>query len=321
MSETEDLVERIRELTGWRTVKPPKIITDTSDAFAIERGDILRLGGRDYLVLGHKYESRFGIADQPKYWVLGTYEMATGLRKIIKTVFYEEFNVHIGVFRVHCYRSPDKEAEVLRLVRGDMRFMQGYTVRDDENNNIRVLDFVHGRTVLDHVVEINKSHEQYCAEDLPDLLWRLAAGIEAIQFLHRHGTCHGDIRNDHLIIEKDTAHFRWIDFDLNQHVADYDLWSLGNILNYMVGKGIVSFDKVFKSPEFSAETKASLAPEDASAFYEYRIMNLHKVYPYLPQRLNDILAHFTIRPKEFYANIDDLLHEYIEMLDSDFPAG
>lgn len=321
MGETDDQVERIRAITGWRSVKPPRIITDTSDAFAIERGNILRLAGRDYLVLGYKYESRFGIADQPKYWVLSTYEMTTGLRKIIKTIFYEEFNVHIGVFRIHCYRSPDKEAAVLKLVRGDMRFMQGYTVRDDKDNNIRVLDFVNGPTILDYVVEINKSHEQYFYEDLPDILWRLAASIEAIQFLHKNGTCHGDIRNDHLIVEKGTDHFRWIDFDLNQNVADYDLWSLGNVLNYTVGKGIVSFDKVFKSREFSAETRARLAPEDASAFYEYRIMNLHKVYPYLPRRLNDILAHFTIRPKDYYAHIDDLLREYIEMLDNEFPAG
>lgn len=113
MNESKRLAERIREVTGWRKIDRPVIVTDTSDPFSIERGNIVRLGRRDYIVRGHKYESRFGIADQPKYWVLSVYELETGEPKILKTVFYEEFNIHIGVFKVHCFRSPDKEAHVL----------------------------------------------------------------------------------------------------------------------------------------------------------------------------------------------------------------
>ena len=320
MNNDPRLVERIKEVTGWHRVEKPKIITDTSDSFRIERGNIVRLGGRDYVVRGFKYESRFGITDQPKYWVLSVYELETAEQKILKTVFHEEFNVHIGIFKIHCFRSPDKEAHVLDLVRGDMRFMQGFTVRDDKDNNVRVLDYIKGPSIFNRIYEINKSHERYFHEDLPDILRMLAGCIEAIMFLHQNGTCHGDIRNDHIIIETGTGRFRWIDFDLDQHVSDYDMWSLGNIINYSIGKGITSFDRVLKGKEFAPEIKNSLRPEDASAFYEYRIMNLQKVYPYLPRKLNDILAHFSVRPKEYYTDVRRLLEDYYEMLDTDFPA-
>ena len=315
------LADRIREVTGWSTAARPKIITDTTDWIHIERGNVLRLDGHDFVVKGCKYESRFGIDDQPKYWVLSAVDLETGGPKIIKTVFLEEFHVHIGLFKIHCYRSPEKEARVLDLVRGDSRFMQGYTVLDDKNNHVRVIDFIKGETIFQYLYRINKPHEQYCREDLPQILRNVAECIRAIEFLHRHGTCHGDIRNDHIIIDADTGRYRWIDFDLNQHVADYDLWSIGNILHYSVGKGIVTFEKVLKNPAFPQETRASLTPDDASGFYEYRIMNLGKIFPYLPPQLSDILLHFTVRPRAFYRTMTELLADYTEMLDNEFPTN
>ena len=77
MNDVSRLVERIQEVTGWHRVKKPEIITDTSDSFRIERGNIVRLGGCDYVVRGFKYESRFGITDQPKYWILSVYDLET----------------------------------------------------------------------------------------------------------------------------------------------------------------------------------------------------------------------------------------------------
>ena len=321
MGELEQLAERIREITGWRRVDKPRILTDTSDPFSLRRGDILRLGGKDFVVKGHKYETRFGIGDQPKYWVLSAVAIETAEPKIIKVVFHEEFHVHIGIFRIHCFRSPEKESRVLDLVRGDHRFMQGYTVPDGHNNQVRIIDFIKGPTIFEHIFNINKTHEQYFAEDLPGILRNLAECIRAVAFLHQHETCHGDIRNDHIILEPDTGRYRWIDFDLNQHVSDYDVWSLGNILNYATGKGITTFDKVFKTKEIDAKVKVSLEAGDASGFYEYRIMNLKKVYPYIPQKLNDILLHFTLHPKSYYATVTELLGDYLEMLDSDFPVS
>lgn len=155
----------------------------------------------------------------------------------------------------------------------------------------------------------------------PSILRKLVNSMRAIHFLHDQGTCHGDIRNDHIIIDASTGEYRWIDFDLNQNVSDFDIWSLGNILNYSIGKGINSFKIVMKSKVFSDKTKQSLEPADASAFYEYRVMNLRKLFPYIPERLNDILMHFTIQPKGAYPTVRQLTDNFCEVLDVVFPAG
>ncbi len=319
MSESDRLISRIKELTGRQLVRPPKIVTDTSDAMRIERDHIMRFDGMNFIIEGNRYETRFGISDQPKYWVFSAIDLKTGEKKIIKTVFHEDFHVHIGVFKIHCYRSPEKEAKILELVRGDTRFMQGYTFLDEKGNNVRVIDFIPGKSIFNFIYEINKSHEEYFVEDLPDILRQLVSCIEAIKYLHEHGFCHGDIRNDHILIDAKTGQYRWIDYDLKQHVSDFDVWSMGNIVNYAVGKGINSFKNVFKSKHFSDAIKGNLTGEDASAFYEYRVMNLQKLYPYIPDNLNNILNHFTVRPKAPYQSLSQLLDDYKEMLMIDFP--
>ncbi|MCK5125305.1 MAG: serine/threonine protein kinase [candidate division Zixibacteria bacterium] len=319
MNELETLQKRIEELTSWPIVHLPKIITNTSEPMKILRGQVLRLDGRDFVIEGNQYETRFGIADQPKYWVFSAIELETGKKKIIKTVFHEDFNVHIGVFKIHCYRSPEKEADVLELVKGDRRFMQGYTILDEFDNNTRVIDFIRGKTIFQHIYSIDKSHREYFTEDLPDILYNLIGTMEAIQHLHENNLCHGDIRNDHIIIERDTGKYRWIDFDLKQHVADFDVWSMGNILNYAVGKGINSFKLIMRSDDFTDSVKSTLEADDASAFYEYRIMNLKKLYPYIPDSLSDILMHFAVRPRGTYSTIKQLLDDYRVMLNKDFP--
>lgn len=321
MNDKNRLIERIQEVTGRPVSRPPTVVTDTSDPMRIMRGQVMRVGGHDFVIEGNRYETRFGIADQPKYWVFSAIDLDSGDKKIIKTEFHEDFHVHIGVFRIHCYRSPDKETEVLELVQGDSRFMQGYSIRDEKGNNIRVIDFIPGRTIFQHVYGIDKTHRRYFEEELPGILYKLVSSMEAIQFLHDNSVCHGDIRNDHIIIESATGAYRWIDFDLKQHVSDFDVWSVGNILGYVIGKGINSFRVVLKSPEFSDEVKNSLRPEDGSAFYEYRVMNLKKLYPYIPERLNDILRHFTIQQRGSYGTVRELIDEFCEMLASEFPSA
>jgi len=319
MDDRAQIAERIRELTGWASVDHFRILTDTTDWMRIERGDVMQLGGRNFLVKGNLHETRFGIGEQPKYWVFSTLDLETGGHKIIKTVFLEDFHVHVGIFKIHCYRSSEKEAYVLDIAKGDHRFMQGYTVMDDTRNRIRIIDFIRGKTLFWYVHGIEKSHERYFHEDLPGILRNLTDCLEAIDFLHKRGTCHGDIRNDHIIIDADTGKYRWIDFDLNQHVSDYDVWSLGNIISYAVGKGINSFQQILKGHQFSDKVKESLKPEDGSAFFEYRVMNLKKLYPYIPPKLDSILNHFTIKPTAYYTNCGRLIEDFGEMLETEFP--
>ena len=318
MNEKEKLARRISDITGWDPPDSFSVITNTSDWMRIVRGDVIRLQNHDFVIRGHGYESRFGIGDQPKYWVFNAFELETGKHKILKMVFHEDFYVHIGVFKIHCFRSPEKEARVLEIVNGDQRFMQGQTYSDAVGNMIRVIDFIKGETLFQNLFDIKKNHRDYFEQDLPGILKKLIDSIEAINYLHQQKICHGDIRNDHIIIENGTGLFRWIDFDLNQNVADYDVWSLGNIINYAVGKGITTFKAVLQSKQFSDTVKESLKSADASGFFEYRIMNLKKLYPYIPESLNNILMHFTIKPEKYYENMDQLLEDYHKMLAMDF---
>ncbi len=319
MSDKEQLLEKINSMMGWKIPAHRfKIVTDTSEWMNIHRGHIISLNGKNFLVRGNMNEPRFGIDDQPKYWVFSAIELETGKEKIIKTVFYEEFISHIGIFKIRCYRSPEKESQILESVRGDDRFMQGYTIYDQKENNVRIIDYIKGVKLFHYIPNIPKTHKNYFYEDLPELLHKILSSIEAIRDLHKRGFCHGDIRNDHIIIESNTRIFRWIDFDLKQDVTDFDMWSVGNIICYAVAKGILTFDAALKSKQFSNEIKNSLDASDSSAFYEYRIMNLKKIYDYIPERLSDILQHFTIRPKAFFRDIDELLEKYQEMLIKEF---
>jgi hypothetical protein len=315
------LIKRIKEVTGWSYVDHVRIVTDVSDWMRIDAGDVVVLDGQEFLIKGNMYETRFGISEQPKYWVFSAVDLEGREEKIIKMPFHESFDVRIAGFRIHCFRSSEKEVRVLNMVRGDRRFMQGRTVMDSHGNPIRILDYIKGDTIFKIIHNNNKSHERYYHEDLPGILRNLTDCIHAIILLHDNHMCHGDIRNDHIIVDADGGYYRWIDFDLNQHVLDFDLWSMGNILNYAVGKGINAFSKVLKSDAFSDRIKNSLAPEDASAFYEYRVMNLKKLYPYISDRLSDILLHFTVKPKAFYPNLKLLLRDYIRMLERDFPMS
>lgn len=315
----EELLQKIEELTGW-VINPYRfrLVTDTSEWMNIHRGHVIRLGDKDYIVRGNMNEPRFGIDDQPKYWVFSAIEIESGKEKIIKTVFNEDFIAHIGIFKIRCYRSPDKESETLDKVRGDLRFMQGYTVYDEKGNNVRIIDYIKGKKFFHHIPQISKHHEDYFFSELPAILHKLLQSILAIKDLHDWNLCHGDIRNDHIIIESDSGNYRWIDFDLKQDVTDFDLWSIGNIISYAVAKGILTFDAAMKNPDIPTHRKESLVAGDCSAFYEYRIMNLVKIYPYIPEHLTKILQHFTMKPIAFYKDIDHFIGEYIEMLQKDF---
>ncbi len=313
------LIERINELTGW-IIQPNRfqLVTDTTEWMNIFRGHVLHMGSHYYVIRGNMTETRFGINEQPKYWVFSAIELESGKEKIIKTVFHEEFTAHIGIFKIRCYRSPEKESEVLHVGRHDERFMQGFSCYDKVKNNVRVIDYIRGTTFFDFIPSIKKPHKQYFIEDLPGILRKLKYLFEAIQMLHRKELCHGDIRNDHIMIDQKSDVYKWIDFDLKQDVSDFDMWSLGNILSYAVAKGIITFESALKSKEFTPQQKESLTSTDGSAFYQYRIINLSKLFDYIPPILDRILKHFTIRPIAYYAGIDEFIDDYHEMLEREF---
>jgi serine/threonine protein kinase len=284
----------------------PEIFGDTTNFMYIDRGHLIELGGELFMVRGNEKEGRFGLDEQPKFWVKRAISLTNGQKYILKLVCQEAFKIQIGLFRIMCSRSAEKEAQVLDLVRGDHRFMQGRSERDSHGNLVRVIDFINGTDLLNYICSLNMPHEEYFRVVFPSLLTKAITAFKAIQFLNENGLCHGDIRNDHILIERETGAFRWIDFDLTQDFSDFDLWSLGNILHCLVGKGFVTFrDTIREQPWLSG----LLGDNDASAFFPHRVMNMRKIHPYVPENLNSILLRFSQGAPNFYSSISEVVED------------
>lgn len=290
--------------------RPLRVLDDTSDFFRIGYGDVLVLGGELFLVRHNAKEGRFGLDDEVKHWVKRAIRLGDGSLKILKLVFHERFTTRIGDLVYDCYRSPEKEARILALVAGHPHFMQGYTAPDVRGNPVRVIDFVHGPSLAARVDALDLPHEAYFHEVLPGLLAAFCESVRAIGFLHDHGEKHGDIRRDHLIVDRHSGRFRWIDFDYNyrhrDNVYSYDLFGLGNVLVYLVGKGDVRFGAL---REAGHPALASLCPEDANIVFQHRLANLRKVYPYIPEGLNRVLLHFSSGARWHYETTGQLLDD------------
>lgn len=284
--------------------------TDATDFYRVGYGDLLVLAGRPYLILNNAKEGRFGLDDQEKFWVKRAVDLETGQRKIIKLVFFENFTATVGGIAFACFRSPGKEARILNKVAGHPHFMQGFAVTDSRGNVIRVLDFIYGKSLYDAIEAMTCSHECYFFEYFPGIFAKFRLCIEAIGFLHRHGEKHGDIRRDHVLIDRESGNYRWIDFDFNyrhhENIFGYDLFGIGNVLMYLVGKGDLLVPDLERAAHPSA---AVIGPGDRNIVFRHRLANLRKVYPYIPESLNRILLHFSTGANWFYEHVDQLLED------------
>ncbi len=307
--EVRELVKRLRPSLSLGEYG--KIFTDTTAYMEISYGDVIEIDGMHYLVLRDEVERSFGIED-PKYWVKRCIQLETGDRKILKLVFHEKFLLKLGTLKIPCYRSPEKEARILDLVRGDERFMQGFSRFDKKGNVVRIIEIVSGKR-LDHIIfEIETSHKDYFYGHLPGILEKFIESCKAIKLLHENGEIHGDIRRDHLWQEYGTGRYRWIDFDYTYEFEEspfgLDIFGLGSLLIYIVGKQIYTPSNL-SSQGFSPETAALIDKGDFSLLYKNRIVNLKKLFPYIPERLNLILMHFSNAAETFYETVDEFLED------------
>jgi hypothetical protein len=309
----ENIQERLRRLGLPALEARPVVWRDTTRYMSIERGHVVVLEGVPYLVRCNEREGRFGLDEQPKFWVKRAINLATGATQVLKLVVEESFKVTVGARQILCVRSAAKESRVLELVRGDARFMQGRTVRDAAGNPVRVIDFIPGNDLLSELDALRVAHEEYCRAFLPSVLARVAESLAGLARLHQAGLCHGDIRNDHLLVERSTGAYKWIDFDLDQGFADFDIWSVGNILHYVAAQGFMTFREAIETqPRLSGK----LTRDDASFFFPHRIMNLAKVYPYLPEKLNRVLLRFSFGAPACYDRISQITDDLAEVLTS-----
>lgn len=301
------------------------VVTDTTQIMSIDYGDVIKLDCGHYMVYKNEAERRFGLED-PKYWVKRCIELETGVRKILKLEFHETFPVKVGEFKIDCFRSPDKESRILEIVDGDPRFMQGKTTRDAAGKNVRILDIVQGRRLDLTIERFDMDHKTYFREILPGLLRKYLDAIEAIGKLHSHGERHGDIRRDHLYIEYETKRWCWIDFDYTfkfyEHPFGLDLFGLGNILVFMAGMDNITVQS-YKKMRFPDDKLPNITDDDLSIAIANRIINLQKIYPYIPSELNQILLHFSNGAEVFYSTTDELLEDLIpcvEKMEADVSA-
>lgn len=305
--------------TRWFTPSGPghqfKIYKDTSDFFGIEFGDIVVLNDVPYLIRHNAKEGRFGLDDEVKFWVKRAIDLNTGETRIIKLVFHEKFIARIGNIEFECFRSPLKEARILNMVKDNPNFMHGFSVQDEQGNVVRVLDMIYGKTLADHVSDIagGTDHKTYFYEYFPEILDNFIECIEAIRFLHDRGEKHGDIRRDHILTDRYTGRYRWIDFDYNfrhrENMFGYDLFGLGNVLMYLAGMGDALLPDLRRAKHPALD---KLTDGDVNIVFHNRVANLRKIYPYIPESLNRILMHFSKGANVFYDHTCQLLDDLRE---------
>ena len=303
------LKKRVEEVTERPARGVPKVFVNTSAFMSIDVGSVLRFAGNDYLVLGHAREGRFGIDEQPKFWVKSAVDLTTGMRKIIKLEFREEFTSRIGTEVFHCLRNPEKESAVLKAMRGHPHFMQGESLRDVADNLVRVIEFIPGPSLYEHLRKLDMPHEIYYREVLPYLIQPVIVCIEAIAQLHRKGLHHGDIRGDHILLKNRTDVFMWIDFDYEANYPNYDLFGLGNVLHQVVGKGRHSMHDIRFRPSEYPDFHEKLTSADMSLMFQHRVANLRKLFPYISADLNNILMRFSVGHKDPYRDTGTLLSD------------
>jgi serine/threonine protein kinase len=289
-----------------------RICTDTTDFFRVDYNDVLILDNHPYLVRSNEKEGRFGIDEEPKFWVKRSIDLLDGSNKVIKLVFNERFKARVGPMTFDCVRSPAKEARVLSVVAGHPNFMQGFSVSDASGNIVRIIDYVYGKKLPAFISSLKEDHEEYFCRHFPSIFCEYVEAVKAIKFLHENKEIHGDIRRDHLIIDKTTNRCRWIDFDFisyhHENRFGYDIFGLGNILVYLVGGGDVIVQHL---REERPDVFQRLSQGDVNIIFHNRVVNLKKVFPYISDRLNFVLLHFSMGAEIFYDDtgqfLDDLL--------------
>jgi hypothetical protein len=306
----KDLLRMIRKWVPRERVPKRVKVKGTADFFRVDYDDVVVLGGVPYFVRNNEREGRFGLEDEPKFWVKRSVNLIDGSIKVLKWVFKERFEARIGSLVFECVRSPQKEARILELVRGREDFMQGTTELDSAGHPLRILDYIRGRTLSQIVPGLGADHEDYFYNHFPIVFDEYVGIVEAIGFLHGHGEKHGDIRRDHLIKDETTGRYRWIDYDFNYRHGEsrfaYDLFGLGNILVFITGRGDVTTNRLLRDAPGILDR---LTDDDVNIVFHNRVSNLKKVYPYIPESLNRVLMHFSAGAQVYYEMTEELLED------------
>jgi hypothetical protein len=319
METVRELIKRLRP--GLHVRACGRVVTDTTEFMSIGPGDVIKVGDRHFLVHRDAVERGYAYKDN-KFWVKKCMELETGEAKLLKLVFLESFHLSYGCVKIRCYRSPQKEARMLDLVRGDTRFMQGWTAPDAAGNPVRIIDIISGKRIDLVTAAIKADHETYFREHFPGILHGFIKACEAIGHLHDLGEQHGDISLDHLMREHGTGALRWIDFDYAYETRAnpfaLDLFGLGRMLACITGKWVHTLHTL---GDFGLDpATARLEAGDFSCVHKNEIMNLRKLFPYVPESLNRVLLHFSESAEIGYDSVAEFVGDMRDAVSSSTSA-
>ena len=92
--------QRAEHFTNEPLAMHPVVWDDTTNYMSIERGHVVDLEGDLFLIRSNEHEGRFGIDDQPKFWVKRALSLDNGQMYELKLTCQEEFKIHVGTARV-----------------------------------------------------------------------------------------------------------------------------------------------------------------------------------------------------------------------------
>jgi hypothetical protein len=188
--------------------------------------------------------------------------------------------------------------------------MHGKWAKDNAGNVVRVIDYIYGPSLHGYLNGLDMNHETYFFTVFPDILKKYTSCVEAIAFLHQHHEKHGDIRRDHIFMDRENGDYRWIDFDYNyqhkENMFSYDLFGLGNVMIFIAGKGDVLIQDLEKK---GFPGLARVTDKDMNIVFKNRVANLKKIFPYVPEALNRVLLHFSQGAELFYQTTAHLLED------------
>ena len=87
------------------------------------------------------------------------------------------------------------------------------------------------------------------------------------------------------------------------------LFGLGNVLLFITGRGDITTYRLLQEDPGVFDR---LTEDDMNIVFHNRVNNLKKVYPYIPEKLNRVLMHFSTGAKVFYDTTDELLDDLRE---------
>jgi len=90
--------------------------------------------------------------------------------------------------------------------------------------------------------------------------------------------------------------------------------TLRNLLLFLAGKKFCTTFNIPR-PEFDGLSDVHLEAADFSLLFRHRLSNLRKVYPYVPQSLNNVLMHFSSASEVFYFTVGELLEDLLPAVD------